>query len=266
MSKNYVNSIARILLMSVKIFENRLYCVVYSIILMSCGIISIFGSIIGFYNNTEISEKIVAFVCVTAQLNGILLYIAVLIYRKRLLELFDELKKKRKNIDEILNRTEVFIKNKLIWFFATVIISGMIFIAPALIVTIFQDEFGDKNSILIPFWYSCGGRNSNGILCWNVPSATRITVHGINIYVASSLSIHMFAYLLSFTLYGLVAGDLDMHMEIIRRKVDRFNKLAEESEVDEDSCFAYDGRFVEIEETLYREFLHIIKYQKFVYR
>ncbi|XP_065223097.1 uncharacterized protein LOC135847482 [Planococcus citri] len=264
MSKSIQIWIAKLLLHSLEIFQNQSFRAVYSVIVTIFCAINVLGSIIGFYNVTEISDKILAFVAITAQLNGILLFATVFVYREKLLVLFDKLEKEQENVDAGLDRAEVIIKKKLVILFAAIFLAFMIYLLPPLIFNLFAESFSNKQSSVIPYCYSCNEKNSNKRFCWDISTSTSTTVHAVNLYQAISLATYMFAYILSFTLYGLMVGELEIHMEIVGRKVDQFNEVANETDANIDDMLKTNSQIDDTEDRLHQQFLLIIKYQKFL--
>ncbi|KAL6998581.1 hypothetical protein U1Q18_051149, partial [Sarracenia purpurea var. burkii] len=82
------------------------------------------NSIIGFLNTTKTADTVAATVSISAQMNGVFLFITVLVNRENILELMSELEKKHTGGEKVPNRSEIFIRIKLIWFFTTGVLTG----------------------------------------------------------------------------------------------------------------------------------------------
>ncbi|XP_065222508.1 uncharacterized protein LOC135847051 [Planococcus citri] len=261
-----VTWLANILLRPLKIYENTFNYAIYSTIFILFSAFSILGNIIGFLNVTGTVDKLEALVAITSQLNGVLLYLGVHRYRKQILQLFIKLEEKQPNTDAIPNRTEVFVKIKLIWFSVALGISTTLFVASSLITYFMEDKISDKHSLLIPFWFSCGDPNFNRVLCWE--TSTKDDLLAKNIILFGVVNTQIFAYISSFVSFGINVGQLEMHLQNIEKRVDRLNSEADEAETAINGAEKLGIELSEIhvdEDDFHRQFLEIIKYQQFLY-
>lgn len=258
-----ITKIVRLSLYSLGILKNQQLETAYSITTTIAMTLSILGSVIGFLTCHETAERLEALSAISPQVATLLIFINLFTSRSNLLALLHKIKENEEHTDDVINATEVIIKKKLIRFLILLCVLSICFATPTVFASFHEDKITQKNSFAIPFWYSCGNRDINSVLmslCWDVNSKKELFL--ANMLLGAVLGYLYLINCATFSLYSVIVGELMMHAECLRNKVNVFI-----SNTDDLDFLSYSGnRRIQRDRRMYEEFVKIIKYQQFIRR
>lgn len=263
-----ITKIVYLSLCSLGILRNPIHAIIYSIILTTVMTFSVAGSIVGFFTTTGTANTLESVSALSPQLATLLIYVDIFSSRKLIKALLRKIKGDEEYAENVIERSDVLVKKKLIWFFIVLALLSTCFIVPPLFISFYDATITDKFSFAIPFWYSCGDRPINVVLksvCVNVDSKTKLLL--ANVIMCASLVIMFMVHCSVFNVYRVIVAELTVHLHYLEAKVMTF--------IDNDEDFACRlisrkkiiySQMVKRNQKVYDDFVKLIKYQQFIRR
>lgn len=253
-------------LTSLGMFKSKRIRIVYSIIFGILCSGGFFGTVVGFFNTTGAGYRLESMASLLANFNSVVLFVAVNSSHARITQLFEKLKGPKEDVSDLIDRTNKYIKKELIWYIITLTSQGSLFTLVTMISSLFEEEIDNMFSVVVPFWFSCSNKGVNfKIPCVHWENFSKKQLFGANMVQVVFLMLQFVVYISSFSLYGISIGELVMHLENIKVKVEYFNSQNKGGLVFEKiKPSNFNLKLIQREKKSAQGLLEIVKYQQFL--
>lgn len=252
--------------------KNTKYSITYLIVVSCYMIFHSIGFVIGIQACNGAVEKIEVLSLFIPQINIYLAFLCMFNSKKLLVRLLKRIESNEFG-DYVISQTDITITTKIIQWIM-LMIAGPIFVAILSIIYVLLPHvpISDRNSLMMPYWFSCRNENSKKegfltSLCYSVNTKSELMVLNTILFLACTSFIIYYASL--YFVYILLIVELIKLMEIFKIKLSRLianmNSCRKVKVKDRDS-YRNKKKIEQFNILVREEFVDIVKYQQFLQR
>lgn len=241
------------------------YALRYTIVILCCMLLMVTGSTVGYLTQSGISERLEILSLLLPQLAVLLASSCVFVNKQNILKILEQMKRTQHS-EYILQRTNTFVKDKVIWYIIMTYTTGLLAVIPPLLYFSRSTSISDKNSFLSPYWFSCGDQSQKShtilkTICW--PVRTKIQLLLSNVIQGFIVMLLISTNCARMILHIVSIKELLVHVEILITMIYDFNSLNSEDHITDGK-----SKNKDIEQEQYKcdQLVEIIKYQQFIKR